>query len=291
MCCLEDFPLKIICLACAFIIFADSVIFEQLLSIQDQVQKTVEPEVFHNCYKPQIRMRLVFTAYAINSALVCLMLTCALICYDEHTHGFQNVVYWITDYMFILFGPVLFFFCILGFCSLPGLAQDCQPDHIGATTHPSDISVLIISTLVSFCVLFIYAAQITSKLMNQELSNEMSLTYTIFASCLKCEKEAYRKEKDARYALLKRDSDADEDEGVFDQADEEEQQLASCDTDGVKLLSSREGEARRRESQLGYLESTTQASSSIAGVLDPQRFEDAEAVFQAADSSHSPFFH
>jgi len=36
------------------------------------------------------------------------------------------------------------------------------------------------------------------------------LTYSIFASCLKREKERYQKEKDARYALLKRNSD-DED--------------------------------------------------------------------------------
>ena len=35
MCCFEDFPLKVICLACLFIMMADSIIFEQLLEIQD----------------------------------------------------------------------------------------------------------------------------------------------------------------------------------------------------------------------------------------------------------------
>ncbi len=88
MCCFEDFPLKVICLACLFIMCADSLIFEQLLEIQDQVQLSSDPEVFHTCYKPQIRMRLVFTAYAVNSAFVCFVLTCALMCYEEHTASF-----------------------------------------------------------------------------------------------------------------------------------------------------------------------------------------------------------
>ena len=122
------------------------------------MQLSSDPEVFHNCYKPQIRMRLIFTGYAINSALVCFVLTCALMCYDEHTSRFQYIVNCITDYMFIIFGPVLFLFCIMGFTCLPGLAQDCKPDHAGPITHPSDISVLVICTVLSFCVLFLYAA-------------------------------------------------------------------------------------------------------------------------------------
>ena len=111
-------------------------------------------------------MRLIFTAYAINSALVCFVLTCALMCCEEHTQRFEYVVNCITDYMFIIFGPVLFCFCIMGFTCLPGLAQDCQPDHIGGITHPSDITVLVICTILSFCILFLYAAQIIGKLSN-----------------------------------------------------------------------------------------------------------------------------
>ena len=93
--------------------------------------------------------------------------------------------------MFIIFGPVLFLFCIMGFTCLPGLAQDCKPDHAGPITHPSDISVLVICTVLSFCVLFLYAAQITGKITNQELAQEYSLTYVAFSSCLKREKDRY----------------------------------------------------------------------------------------------------
>ena len=89
MCCFDDFPLKVISLACLFIMVADGIIFEQLLQIQDQVQLSSLPEVFHDCYKPQIRMRLIFTGYAINSAFVCFVLTCALMFFEENTHRFE----------------------------------------------------------------------------------------------------------------------------------------------------------------------------------------------------------
>ena len=152
-------------------------------------------------------MRLIYTAYAINAAIVCFLLTLALILYEEHSHRFNFVLNCITDYMFILFGPVLFCFCIIGFTCLPGLAQDCKPDHIGQITHPSDVAVLFICSIVSFCVLFLYAAQITGKLSNQELADEHSITYLAFASCLKRGKDEYAGEKAARYALLKREED------------------------------------------------------------------------------------
>ena len=171
------------------------------------------------CYKPQIRMRLIYTGYAINAALVCFVLTCALMCYDEHSYRFQYVVHCITDYMFIIFGPVLFTFCIMGFSCLPGLVQDCKPNHVGEITHPADITVLVLCTIVSFCVLFLYAAQITAKVANIELANEYSFTYVTFASCFKREKDRYQVEKNARYAMLKREED---DEYVFNSDDDEE---------------------------------------------------------------------
>jgi|Transcript_43176 hypothetical protein len=93
--------------------------------------------------------------------------------------------------MFILFGPVLFLFCVAGWASLPGLAQDCQPHQIGEITHPSDVAVLVICSIISFCILFIYAAQITTKVSNAELGDELSLTYTVFAKLLQRGKDSY----------------------------------------------------------------------------------------------------
>ncbi len=72
--------------------------------------------------------------------------------------------------------------------------------------------MLVICTVLSFAVLFLYAAQITGKLSNQALEDEQSLTYVAFAACLDREKGKYQTEKDARYALLKKqDSDDEED--------------------------------------------------------------------------------
>ena len=70
--------------------------------------------------------------------------------------------------MFIVFGPVLFVFCMIGFTCLPGLVQDCQAivtDEAlhGEIAHPGDIAVLAICSVISFCVLFVYAASITIR--------------------------------------------------------------------------------------------------------------------------------
>ena len=47
---------------------------------------------------------------------------------------------------------------------------------------------------------------------NQELGDELSLTYSVFAMCLQRSKAKYQAERDYRKGLLKRQSD-DEEEG------------------------------------------------------------------------------
>jgi len=46
--------------------------------------------------------------------------------------------------------------------------------------------------------------------MNAELANEMSLTYILFTMCLKRGKESYQRDKEARYAALRRSSDEED---------------------------------------------------------------------------------
>ena len=156
----------------------------------------------------------------------------------------------------------------MGFTALPGLAQECKPDHIGSITHPSDITVLVICTIMSFCVLFLYAAQITGKLSNSELADEYSLTYAFFASCLKREKERYEKEKFARYALMKRDSD-EEIAGPFDYEDK-----YSGDEEESMLLRG-SGSASRRT------QSTLPSSEVGGGNLEAERLAEVDAVLLA----------
>jgi hypothetical protein len=68
-------------------------------------------------------------------------------------------------------------------------------------------------------VLFLYSAQITGKVSAGGLEDEQSLTYVAFSACLDKERSKYLKEKDARYAMLKKhdsDEEVDDNENVFD---------------------------------------------------------------------------
>ena len=59
-------------------------------------------------------MRIVFTIYAINAAGICFVLTVALMVCDEVSEAFNTMITWIVEYMFIIFGPVLFVLCCHG---------------------------------------------------------------------------------------------------------------------------------------------------------------------------------
>ena len=83
MCCSADFSLKLIAASCILIIATDSFVMQQILVRKDQIKLSSDPEVFRDCFKPQIRMRLIFTGYAINSAAVCLLLSLSLMVFGE----------------------------------------------------------------------------------------------------------------------------------------------------------------------------------------------------------------
>ena len=78
------------------------------------IHLTSDPTVYATCYKPQIRMRVIFTGYAILSATVCFVLTMALMVCDEFSEWFDKIVNWIAEFMYISFGPILFTFCMMG---------------------------------------------------------------------------------------------------------------------------------------------------------------------------------
>jgi len=69
-------------------------------------------------------MRIVFTIYAINSAGICFLLTCALMICNEYSSNFDSFLNYIIEYMFVIFGPVLFVLCLLGLILSP-YPRDC----------------------------------------------------------------------------------------------------------------------------------------------------------------------
>ena len=122
-------------------------------------------------------MRLVFTGYAINSASVCFMLTVALMVFDEYSERFDRCVNIIADYMYIAFGPVLFIFCLFGLVHIGSLSHECLPTHIGTKWNLMDIFILLVCTLLSFAVLFIYSLTFTNRIAERDLSADHTIFY------------------------------------------------------------------------------------------------------------------
>ena len=129
-------------------------------------------------------MRIIFTAYAILSASVCFVLTMALMCCDEFSDWFDKIVNAVAEFMYAAFGPVLFTFCLFGLFSMPQLAHECHPTYIGSNLNLMDITILIICSGLSFCIVFIYALQYTNRLAEKELGDETTTFYLMFSTYL-----------------------------------------------------------------------------------------------------------
>lgn len=117
--CSQNLPLKLICLTCFFIMVVDGIVLYQTIMQLDIIQQKVYYEVFSECYKPQIMMRIIFTCYAINAAALCFILTLAL-CYLS-----EDRIEWLAmklfTYTYIIFGPVMMICCLYGFIFIKGL--------------------------------------------------------------------------------------------------------------------------------------------------------------------------
>ena len=175
--CSSDFSLKLIAAACLLIIITDSFVLQQILDKQEVIHLTSDAEIYSTCYKPQIRMRIIFTGYAILSASVCFVLTMALMCCDEFSDWFDKIVNGVAEFMYAAFGPVLFTFCLFGIYSIPQLAHECHPTYVSSNLNLMDITILLICTGLSFCIVFLYALQHTNRLAEKELSDEHSTFY------------------------------------------------------------------------------------------------------------------
>ena len=116
-----------------------------------------DPEMFRTCYKPQIRMNLAYNGYAINAAFVCFLLVVCIMTFDECSERSEKVVNIISDYMYFTFGPVLFIFCLFGLFNFRSISHECLPTHIGENWNLMDIIILLVCTIFSFSILFIFS--------------------------------------------------------------------------------------------------------------------------------------
>jgi hypothetical protein len=89
-----------------------------------------DTDVFQVCYKPQLIMRIIFTAYAINAAGLCFVLTLGLSLFNDEER-IEKLALNLFHYTYIAFGPVLFLLCCaFGLPNIPGLVYRCELTHI-----------------------------------------------------------------------------------------------------------------------------------------------------------------
>jgi len=146
-------------------------------------------------------MRVIFTAYAILSASVCFVLTLALMVCDEFSEWFDKIVNGVAEFMYVSFGPVLFTFCLFGLFSIPELAHECHPHYISSNLNLMDITILLICSGLSFCIVFIYALQHTNRVAEKDLGDEHSIFYQLFSTFLNRQRHRFHVERKRRLAL------------------------------------------------------------------------------------------
>ena len=123
---------------------------------------------------------------------------------DEYSDTFERVVNGIIDYMYIVFGPVLFIFCMFGLVTLPGLSASCT-EISGDHFNMMDVFILVMCTALSGLIVFIYSLQRTNTLAEKDLANEHSVFYQVFISYLRKSRAKYHEER--RRRLSRRDAD------------------------------------------------------------------------------------
>ena len=99
--------------------------------IQDeQIRYIVGSDNYSSCYGPQFKLRVVFVSYAMNFAIVSLLVTLALMVCDEAGETFDRLLKYIGFYLYISFGPMLLMFSVYGFTDFDALSTICGPHGI-----------------------------------------------------------------------------------------------------------------------------------------------------------------
>ena len=160
--CNGDCSLKLIALSCFAVICVDFYVLLEIIVRGHELQDTVTTETFEKCFKPQLEMRMVFTSYAINSAVASLVLTVALMLFDEYSEAFAKVVSCVVHYMYLVFGPALFTLSCFGFTNIRNLSYKCTVNLDSHQINTFDIVVLFLAAILSLMVTFCYGLKMTN---------------------------------------------------------------------------------------------------------------------------------
>ena len=151
MCCelnLDNIFLFVMTAVSGLIVAIDLKVLEKMFEEYVLLKHYLDHDTYFGCYKPQAEMRMVFECYAIYSAVLCTLLTAAL-AFNLSDESVDWVARKVVNVSFIIFGPVLFTMCMVGFYNIKGLSKVCglhgiQPDSFNA--------VCIFLLLIFFCI-------------------------------------------------------------------------------------------------------------------------------------------
>jgi hypothetical protein len=156
----------------------DSIVLYQTIIQWQEIKERAAPYVFHECYQPQIMMRIIFTCYAINAATLCFLLTFALAFFAEHT--IERVAIKLFTFTYVVFGPVLLICCTYGCIFIKGLFFECSPQGITNSVNFMDIFILLGCTGFSIVISVFFSMHKAIEYANEALRDEKSVFYRIF---------------------------------------------------------------------------------------------------------------
>lgn len=170
-CCGVDLAFCLVVASCIVLIVTDTLsLYHLLLQTSDYtLQLNAQPFLLNYSY--QIKVKILLTVYGINTTAVCLLLTLIMMIFDETNDHFTKICQYTTEYMSVMFGPVLFAISatfVFDYDSMQDLGW-------------VDLSMLAVCIVVGGVVCFGYSLTKTTKMADYWLQTENnSIMYRVF---------------------------------------------------------------------------------------------------------------
>ena len=105
-------------------------------------------------------MRLIFTAYAINAALICFLLTVVLAWGGNDEEAIERSMCKLFSYTYVIFGPGLMIVSGVGLYNIKSLAFECNLTYIDRSqVNTMDIFIVVGAALFSTLITLFYSIQ------------------------------------------------------------------------------------------------------------------------------------
>ena len=112
-------------------------------------------------------MRIIFTCYAINAALLCFLLTFSLAFFSDEM--IETFAFKLFTYTYIVYGPVLLIFCIYGIIFFKAILYECDPNGITNSINFMDIFILSGCGIFSFVICIFFSMHKSVEFANKAL--------------------------------------------------------------------------------------------------------------------------